>query len=341
MKTDSLQHPVQRVLVIRIGHLGDSVMATTAIEPLRHACGADIRVDFASGPGAAAAVLRLDRRIHRVFPIEHRRLPWWVNSTKRELRSHAHESPYDLVINLECGPECDDFARFLSYRQFCGRPFADPRHLLSTHCVDTEKSVYRDLLGVAATESAEPQIKLSGADKAGNRPAEPVVLLNPGFADMAKNDYRGHRRWPTRHWLELIDRITATTGLSVVVNGTEPERPLLEPLLQRSGARSLVGARLERLVEALRSAACAVSVDTGTMHLAAALGTPVVALFGPTIPALTGPYSRTVPCTVLTSGIDCQPCDRTPLQKRCPLNRCMTELGPERVFTAVQALLTS
>ena len=75
------------------------------------------------------------------------------------------------------------------------------------------------------------------------------------------------------------------------------------------------------------------------MHLSAALGTPVLALFGPTLPALTGPYSRSVPCRVLTSDVDCQPCDRTAAQKRCTANRCMFELQPQTVVAALWELL--
>ena len=332
------QSPVRRVLVVRVGHLGDSVMATTVIEPLRQACGGGVQIDFAAGPGASTAILRMDRRIHCVFPIERRRLHWRLNSTKRVLRNHAREAPYDLVVNLECGPECDDFARFLSYRRFCGRPFANPRHDLSVHCIDTEKTIYRDQLGAAVTQ-AEPAIRLCEVSVREDAAGERFVLLNPGFADLARSDYRGHRRWPTGHWLELIEGITSVNGWSAVVNGTEAERPLLEPLLRQPRVKSGVGTGIEALVDTVRSAACVVSVDTGTMHLAAALGTPVLALFGPTLPKLTGPYSRSTRCRVLTSGIDCQPCDRTPAHKRCKANRCMSELQPQTVVTALWELL--
>jgi ADP-heptose:LPS heptosyltransferase len=327
---------VRRVLVVRIGRLGDSVLATTVIEPLRSACGRDVTIDFAAAPGASAAVLGMDRRIDRVFPVRRRRLHWRFNRSKQALRSLARTRPYDLVINLECGDECDDFSRFIEYRHYRGRPFTVVEHALDRHCVDTEKLIYADLLGAAATRAAQPEIHLQADDAPPEGlPERPFVLLNPGFAGLGIPGYRSHRGWPLEHWIELAEMITATTDLAVCVNGSASEEPLLDPLLGVRGVQSLVGSSIRVLAHAVRAAAAVVTLDTGTMHLAAALQTPVVALFGPTIPALTGPYSRTAPCRVLASGIDCQPCDRTPAQKRCRFNRCMAELSPASVFSAL------
>ena len=338
METAAHSQAAKRVLVIRVGHLGDSVLATTVIEPLRAAFGTDVLIDFAAGPGVNAVVLGLDRRINRVFPISRRRLHWRFNADKKTLRRHALGRPYDLVLNLECGDECNDFARFVPSRTYHGRPGIRHEHAFDRHCVDTEKRIYRDLLGADVTDAAEPELRLANvADLQG----QGFVLLNPGFAGLAEPGYRSHRAWPAEHWAGLASLIAERMGVEVHVNGTANERPFLEPLLDQPGIKSLVGSSIEELVAAARTAACVVSVDTGTMHLAAALGTPVVALFGPTIPALTGPYSKSSPYRVLTSGIDCQPCDRTPAQKRCTFNQCMAELTPGSVFEAMQELLTS
>lgn len=342
MKTTPLSQPVKRVLVIRIGHLGDSIMATAIIRPLQAAYGEDVLIDFASGPGVSAAILQLDQRVHRVFPIVRRRLHWRINPLKRTLNAQARRAPYDVVINLECGNECDDFARFLTYRRFYGRPVTKTQHSVERHCVDTEKSIYRDLLGVAVTGAAEPTIQPPPREERETVEVDGrFVLVNPGFAGIAKTGYRTHRGWPVEHWIELIRLMTGIPGMTVCVNGTAAERPYLEPLLQMPQVRSLVGSSIAELLDATRAAQCVISVDTGTMHLAAASGTPVIALFGPTIPGLTGPYSRTVPCKVMVSGVDCRPCSGTPLQKRCTFNRCMSELMPQSVFAALQGLLLS
>jgi heptosyltransferase-2 len=206
--------------------------------------------------------------------------------------------------------------------------------------VDTEKSIYAQRLGPDLVEAAGPALDIQV-----DRELPPEfgncghVILNPGFSGVLKRGYRSHRAWPLDHWAGLIELIRERTGLPVVINGTEKERANFAPLLALPGVHSLFGSSLETLIFMLSTARCLVSVDTGTMHLSAALGTPVVALFGPTNPGLTGPYSKQADCAVLQSGVDCQPCFRTRNEKRCSLNRCMRELNPQAVFESLERLV--
>lgn len=331
-----------RILVIRIGRLGDTILTTPVIEALSGAYGTGVIIDFAASPGASASILAMDRRVNRVFPIAHRSTPWRFHRVKRELEQHSREQPYDLVINLECGSECDDFSRFVHYREFCGRPLIEPQHRSDRHCVDTEKSIYADLLGSERTAAAETALQLqmdtqtlpvlTGSD---------YVVINPGFSGVQKPGYRSHRGWPLSHWQRLIELLNGSAGLSLLINGTSDEQPYFVSLLQNPGVYSLFGSSLPALATALSGARCLVTVDTGTMHLATALGTPVLALFGPGKPELTGPYSKKLNCKVLVSGVDCQPCIKTPAQKACSFNRCMSELEPGRVFEACRQLLNA
>ena len=105
-----------------------------------------------------------------------------------------------------------------------------------------------------------------------------------------------------------------------------------------AGAESLIGSSIEELIGAIQSADCVISVDTGTMHLGAALGTPVIALFGPSNAARTAPYALSTPVRVLASGVDCQPCFGTSAYKQCAFNRCMQELTPQTVLNACHDL---
>ena len=146
------------VLVIRIGRLGDTILATPVIEVLQQAFGGDVVIDFVASPGASTAILELDRRINEVFPVDRRRLPWRLHPVKRMLRKHSRSMPYDLVINLECGTECDDFFEFVQTREFCGRPLVQPQHIPDRHCVDTEKTIYADRLGPEIAAAADPSL---------------------------------------------------------------------------------------------------------------------------------------------------------------------------------------
>jgi len=331
---------MHRVLVVRIGRLGDTILATPVIEALQKALGEDVSIDFASSPGASARILGMDRRITRVFPIAHRSTPWRMHRVKRELERHSRENPYDLVINLETGNECDDFIRFAHHREFCGRPLQKTSHIRGRHCVDTEKAIYAGRLGEGITAAAETALQLDMGPQALPVPLGTVyVVINPGFSGLLRPGYRSHRGWPLAHWQVLVETLTESAGLAVLVNGTRDEQRGFAPLLQIPGVHSLFGSSLPVLCTALQHAAALVTVDTGTMHLATALGTPVAALFGPTDPTLTGPYSTKIPHRVLLSGVDCQPCFGTPMQKKCAFNRCMSGLEPEHVLKVLFDLI--
>lgn len=331
---------MSRVLVIRIGRLGDTILATPVIGVLQEVFGADVLIDFAASSGASTLILKMDQRINRVFGITRRKTPWRIHRVKRELERHSRQAPYDLVINLECGRECDDFISFVHCHEFCGRPLIQPRHERQRHCVDTEKSVYAELLGPEVTAAAETSLQLKpGPQVLPVPPGSDYVVINPGFSGVQKTGYRGHRGWPEAHWHSLIELLTGSAGLSVLINGTPDEQRVFANLLRLPGVHSLFGSSLPELANALLGAKGLITVDTGTMHLAVALGTPVLALFGPSNPELTGPYSKSVTHRVLVSGLHCQPCIKTTAQKQCPLNRCMTELDPGQVYEACRRLL--
>ena len=98
------------------------------------------------------------------------------------------------------------------------------------------------------------------------------------------------------------------------------------------GVFNLVGkTSLLELIDLIAAAAVVVSCDTGPMHLAVALGKPLVALFGPSDERRTGPYRG----TVIRAKLDCAPCSR----KTCAVPTCMEAIRPEDVLQALDAHL--
>jgi heptosyltransferase-2 len=314
-------------------------MATPVIKTLRRHFDNGVQIDFVTSPGASALILDLDERINRVYPVAHRRIPWRLHAVKRRIEKNSRDIPYDLVINLECGDECDDFIKFVHCDEFCGRPEISPQHSADRHCVDTEKTIYAERLGAAITTAAGTSLQLQlDLNSLPIPPGKDHIVFNPGFSGLNNPGYRSHRGWPRKHWQKLAELFTDRTGLAILVNGTSEEQELFSDLLESPGVFSLFGSSLQTLAASLSEARCLVSVDTGTTHLAAALGTPVVALFGPGNPMLTGPYSKKNLHRTLVSGIDCQPCVNTPQQKKCAFNQCMSDLDPETVFETCQKL---
>lgn len=138
--------------------------------------------------------------------------------------------------------------------------------------------------------------------------------------------------WPPEFFSQLADRISQETALPIVIIGAAKDRKLAEEIQSRSRARmcDITGqTSLRELAFILRKSRLFIGGDTGPMHLAVAMGTPVVALFGPTDPKRNGPYgSKNI---VVTSHLPCAPC----FKKSCATAECMRSISPEMVFAAV------
>ncbi|MBI4000663.1 MAG: glycosyltransferase family 9 protein [Nitrospira defluvii] len=147
------------------------------------------------------------------------------------------------------------------------------------------------------------------------------------------------KRWPPQHFAEAADQLSRTHALPIVFIGGAAER--LESLavmaLMRTKAVDLTGQTPVGLLPCLlRQAAVLVTNDSGPMHIATAVGTPVVALFGPTDPRRTGPYGRGH--LVLSHAVECSPCFRRDCARAARLE-CLTAVGPDQVVRAVQQQL--
>ncbi|MEW6288392.1 MAG: lipopolysaccharide heptosyltransferase I [Thermodesulfobacteriota bacterium] len=147
--------------------------------------------------------------------------------------------------------------------------------------------------------------------------------------------------WPTKLWdnagfAQVADWV-AGQGRQVVFTGGKGDRPVIDAIIARmhQPAVNLAGeTTLKTLAALYRSARLVISTDTGPMHLAAAVGTPVVAVFGSTAPWRTGPYGEGH--QVVRLDLPCSPC----LKRECDHRRCMNDLAPELVINALQRLLS-
>ncbi len=145
-------------------------------------------------------------------------------------------------------------------------------------------------------------------------------------------------RWQTKLWpevkfarlaAEMVERLQAT----VVFTGSAEDREGIAAALHEAGGSGIYNwagtTNLRELAYLCKRAAVVISTDSGPMHLAAVLGTPVVALFGPTAPWRTGPYGHRH--RVLRMERDCSPC----FQRNCETVECMTAIEVDDVFRAV------
>ena len=162
----------------------------------------------------------------------------------------------------------------------------------------------------------------------------PLAALGPGAAHATK-------RWPIAHWVALGERLRAAGYQGVVVGGPE-DRGLARHLVAGGGGAAASAAgefSLQETGALLQRARVVVSGDTGIMHMATGVGTPVVALFGPTV-AQFGFFPYVAPAVVLERQLDCRPCSATGTAV-CPLghHRCLADITPADVAAAVDRLV--
>ena len=144
------------------------------------------------------------------------------------------------------------------------------------------------------------------------------------------------KRWPAARFAALADALREAFGLTSVVVGGEGDTAVAAeiaaaasiPILDLTGRTTL-----KQAAEVFRRCRVTVGNDTGPLYISAAVGTPTVAVFGPTDAARLGPYGEGH--AKVTSGLRCSPCRR----RRCRPLRCMGEIAPEKVVEAVGSLL--
>ncbi len=158
----------------------------------------------------------------------------------------------------------------------------------------------------------------------------PIVAMAPGAAHATK-------RWPAEYWVDLARRITPT-GADVAILGGPDDTLLAGRIAEQAGANvaSLAGVLgLQETGAVIRRAEVLISGDTGVMHMATGVGTPVVALFGPTVRQF-GFFPYRSAAGVVELDLPCRPCSAHG-SARCPLghHRCMKQMLPDLVFAAL------
>jgi heptosyltransferase I len=202
-------------------------------------------------------------------------------------------------------PEAHAVRRYLNLAHYLGAPPALPRFRLGLDAA----------ADIAALVPSEPD--------------RPLAVLHPGARWASK-------LWPPAFWARLAEWFHGQ-GFQVAVTGSAADRELATGITAhcRTPRLNLAGrTSLAQLAGILRKARIAVTTDTGAMHLAAALGTPVAALFGPTAPWRTGPFGDGH--QVVRLNLPCSPC----FKRHCPDPRCLNDLFPAMVEAACEKILS-
>jgi lipopolysaccharide heptosyltransferase I len=341
---------MQRILIVKLSAIGDVVQSLPALEAIKRTF-PESAVDWVVEE-AAAGILEGHPLIDRLLvsrrrswvrmlrsPSRFREAAGAIRGFLRELRREPYDIAIDLQGLLKSGIVIGlararrkigfDRARELSWLFLNERlPAYDvERHALERYLDVARYLGAKDPAAVCALpierELAAMRERLGREIAPGKR----VVVINP------------IARWETKLWREdrfalLADRLSSERNAAVIFTGGAPDRAATErirrmmkqPALDWTGETSL-----KELAALARLADLFITTDTGPMHLAAAAGGRVVALFGPTAPWRTGPYGEGH--VVLRKDTDCSPCFRRSCDRGM---RCMTGITVDEVMKSVR-----
>ncbi len=333
-------------LILKPSSLGDVVQAMPVVRLLRRHW-PESRIYWWID-SSLAPLLEDDPDLTGVIRFERRR---WASPAHwpemwRSVR-WMREQNFDLVLDLQCLARSGLFAWLANGKLLVGldepregaRGFYDlivPRPSFHTHAVDwylgtlkvLQVPVHWNFTWLPQRPDVSEEMKRKwGWDSAR------WIALQPGARWLNK-------RWPVERFVALVRRLAAVhPEFRFVILGGDSDQELGAALARADERRclDLTGkASLPEMVEWIRSSELMISNDTGPMHVAAALGKPLVAIFGPTEPRRTGPYGR-LEATVQTN-LPCVPCLKPYCTYFQPLE-CLQAISPEMVFARVERQL--
>ncbi|ALA59910.1 putative lipopolysaccharide heptosyltransferase III [Nitrospira moscoviensis] len=331
---------LRNVLVIKLRYLGDVLLATPALRALK-AAHPLARLTVIVNRGTEEILIG-NPDVDEVVPLEKTSL-----MAQMRLVSRLRRRQFDAVIDLTDA----DRSAFLSWAsgarvrigfndegRWRGRCYtAVVRGGPDGHRIERDVAALQPL-GIT-TPGAMPRLWLSAdderradelLDRLGVRMDRKIVILQPGARYWFK-------AWPAERFAELADRLIAEYGCQILVGGSRGEGDLARQVAGYAKSRliPMTDASVKQFAAVAKRAILFIGNDSGAMHIAAAVGTPVIGLFGPSNPREWGPRGERV--NVLYKGLDCRACFH-PTCTRGELN-CMRQISVEAVLKVAADML--
>jgi heptosyltransferase II len=345
---------IRRVLVRAPNWIGDAVMCEPALRGLRSLfpqaeltllAKGTVAELFAGYTGLNRVLVYDDKGAHAGLAGK-----WTLAGT---LRRHR----FDLAVLFQNAFE----AAFITWLAGIPRRYGyltdgraifltDPVAVPGSHSLTHQVEYYWNLLtplGLSGAPSS-PQLMVSAEENrqmgerlasSGVAPSDLVIGINPG------STYGSAKRWLPDRFAEVAQRLAARiseekrTRTAVVILGAKGEESLGTDIAARIQGRSVVlsgTTTIRELMAVTKRCRLLITNDTGPMHIAAACGVPVVAIFGPTDWRTTAPYGQEQ--AIVREPVDCAPC----LLRECPIDhRCMIRVPVDRVYEASLSRLSS
>lgn len=334
---------MKRLLVIRFGALGDLIHVSPSLAAVK-AAKPDLEIHFLTSP-PYESLLGFLPAIDKVWTWDRR--SGWLGLFR--LAKELCRTGIDGVVNLHpsfkswllvklIGPAGESTYR----KEKLPVKGQSQRPLKRRHAVTDFFAPFRCLLKLPAIERMIPELPVPGTDVVQKPSGEQWIGIIPGVGGK-----RSNRAWSLESYELLITELLAQPQVRILLIGGPDERALAEKIVQTAGAEPRIENHCGRhdipgTVALMAACDLVIGGDTGPMHVAAALGRPLIGIYGPTSLARTGPLGKgDARLFTPTENLACWPCE----QADCPLSgedhlRCMREIPVESVLSASRELLS-
>ena len=362
----------RRILVVKLSDIGDVLTATPALRALRESSPA-ARLE-ALVPPNSAPVLAESPLVDDVIIFDKFQYDWPIDAFKLSslaalvrLARHLRRQRYDCLVILHHLTTRWGTLKYAALALTSGAKVRvgldNGRGWFLTHRVRDggfgarhEVEYWLDVVGTigARTEDTSLEMTIGAEDEAfandqippflspptrGGRGGCPLVAIHPG-----SGGYSLARRWSAEGFAQVADALVERHGARIVLVGTPADGVSQVASLMRSEAVNLEGkTTLGQLAAILKRCDLFIGADSGVMHLAAAVGTPLVAIFGPSNHKAWGPWPRDGRHVILRADLPCSPCSyvgyNVGQRESCQAVTCMKAITAETVLAAAESIL--
>ncbi|MEI8390323.1 MAG: glycosyltransferase family 9 protein [bacterium] len=316
---------VKKILILRFGAIGDVVHTTALFRSLKK-YDSEIKIHYATFK-IPAVLIQNDPDLKKVWIVEGKTYKHLVNLAK-ELRKEK----FDVFINLQPSIKTNIFSLILGAKKTVAY-----KKTFKLHAVEnfwkTAKPVFKDII-------LDKEIKIYLPEEASKKIQSLIKTDNKliGF-NMGVSSVRQGRKWPLEYWSELAASLVAKYNCQIVLTGSDEDAEEANILENLSPNITSFCGKLSLIESAALMQRCNIFIsgDTGPLHIATAIGTFTIGLYGAAPISRTGPYGNQ--SFALKSDLKCIPCNR----RKCKFqetgnqyNPCMLNIKPEMILNLME-----
>ena len=319
---------IKKILILRFGAIGDVVHSTELFRSIKRKH-PEISIHYASFK-VPSLNIQHDPDLDKVWVLE--------GKSYKQLYRHAKEmrkEKFDLFINLQPGNRTKIFSIMLGMPKTITYKKTFKQHAVENFW-NTGKKFFKD---IELSEELNLHIEEEVKNKISGMLSKERISI---AFNMGVSPTRQGRRYPQNYWRELASMLLDKYDCEIVLTGSEGDRKFSEPLLEISPKiKSFCGkTSIEENTALLSLCDLVISGDTGPLHIATAVKTPAIGIYGAAPVSRTGPYGTN--CEAVFSNRECVPCNRRKckyLKQGEAYTPCILDIKPEQIIKTVEKLL--